>query len=194
MATRVLGIAGSPRRRGNTEQLLDRFLAGAASGGAEVDKIVVARLTLGGCRACDGCWDDGQCVIQDDFQEVNRRIVAADVLVLAAPLYFWGLPAQVKALVDRGQCQWARKFILHRPLAATVSGRQRRQGVFISVGGEPRPWFDGALKTVRGFFGVYETDYRLGLLYGGLDARGAVADHPTALSEAFAAGVQASGW
>ena len=189
---RVLGIAGSPRRRGNTETLLDRFLAGAESVGAEVEKVVAVRLRIEGCRACDGCWEDGRCIVEDDFRQLCERIIDADVIALAAPLYFWNLPAQVKALIDRSQCQWARKFIVKAPLRPTLSGHPRRRGVFISVGGEPDAFFDGAVRAVRGFFGVYEADYWGDLLLGGLDAKGDVLQHPRALEEAFDLGVRAA--
>lgn len=189
---RVAGIAGSPRRKGNTETLLDRFLAGAESAGAQVDKIVLARLKIAGCIACDGCWEDGRCVVQDDFQNVYEQLIAADVIALAAPLFFWSVPAQVKALIDRTQCQWARKFVLKAPLAATPAGHLRRRGVFISVGGmPPKPIFGGVLRTVKGFFGLHEADYWGELLYGPVDAKGDILKYPTVLQEAFDLGVRA---
>ena len=188
---RVLGIAGSPRRQGNTETLLDRFLAGAESAGAQVEKIVVARLKIAGCIACDGCWDDGHCVVQDDFQSVYDKLVTGDVIALAAPLNFWNLPAQVKALVDRSQCQWARKFVLKAPLVATPAGHARRRGVFICVGGSPKLHFDGVIRTVKAFFAVHEADYWGALLYGHVDAKGDILKHPTASQEAFDLGVRA---
>jgi len=191
---RVVGIAGSPRQGGNTETLLDRFLAGAEGAGAEVEKVALARLEIGGCIACNGCWEDGRCVVEDDFQRVNDMLVAADVIALAAPLYFWNLPAQVKALVDRSQCQWARKFVLQRRSLPTASGRPRRRGVFISVGGDDQPDFSGVLLTVRGFFGVYEADYWGELLVGGADARGDILEQPRALQEAFDLGRGAAAW
>lgn len=188
---RVLGIAGSPRRKGNTETLLDRFLAGAASAGARVEKIVAAQLKIAGCIACDGCWDDGNCVVQDGFQYVSDKLVAADVIALAAPLFFWNLPAQVKAVVDRSQCQWARKCVLQSPLATTSAGHIRRRGVFICVGGDPQPDFGGTIQTVRDFFGVHEADYWGELLFGNVDPKGEIQKHPAALQEAFALGVRA---
>jgi len=191
---RVLGIAGSPRRGGNTETLLDRFLAGAESAGARVGKVVVSRLQVEGCRACNGCWEDGRCVIQDDFLWLCDRLIDADVIALAAPLYFWGLPAQVKALVDRSQCQWVRKFVVKAPLPPTSAGHRRRRGVFICAAGEPQAYFDGVVHTVRGFFGVYEADYWAGLLHGGVDAKGDILQHPAALQEAFDLGVKAATW
>jgi hypothetical protein len=187
---RVLGIAGSPRRNGNSETLLDRFLAGARSAGAEVDKVVAARLNIAGCLACDGCWDDGQCVVQDDFHAINQKLVAADVIALAAPCYFWNLPAQVKALIDRSQCQWARKCVLKLPLARTSSGRSRRRGVFLCVGGDPQPDFGGTIRTVESFISLYEAKYWAELLVSDVDPRGAILEHPTALQEAFDLGVR----
>ena len=188
---KTLGIAGSPRRGGNTETLLDRFLAGAESAGAEVEKIVVARLKIAGCIACNGCWDDGRCVVQDDFQPVYGQLIAADVIVLAAPLFFWNLPAQVKALIDRAQCQWARKFVLKTPLVATSAGHVRRRGVFICVGGDLQPDFSGAIRTVKGFFSVHETDYWGELLFSNVDARDEIEKHPPALQGAFDLGIRA---
>ena len=193
---RVLCIAGSPRRHGNTETLLDRFLAGAESAGAQVEKIVLAQLKIGGCMACDGCWDDGHCIVQDDFQPVYEKLVAADVIALATPMFFWSVPAQVKALIDRSQCQWARKFVLKAPLAATPAGHARRRGAFICVGGSPRPYFDGVIRTVKAFFAVHEADYWRALLHEHVDAKGEILKHPTALQEAFALGTRAveEGW
>lgn len=191
---RVLGIAGSPRRRGNTETLLDRFLEGAESVGAAVERAVVVQLRVGGCLACDGCWQDGRCVVEDDFQVLYERLIAADVIAVAAPLYFWNLPAQMKAVIDRAQCQWARKYIVKAPLPPTPAGHRRRRGVFISVGGEADARFGCAVETVKGFFGLHNADYWGELLYGGIDARGEILNHATALQEAFDLGVRAATW
>ncbi len=152
---------------------------------------MAARLQIAGCIACDGCWRDGHCVVQDDFRAVYASLVIADVIALAAPLFFWNLPAQVKALVDRTQCQWARRVVLKRPLAPTPAGHIRRRGVFICVGGDSRAHFDGVCLTVRDFFRVNEADYWGELLYTGVDAAGEIERHPTALQEAFDLGRRA---
>jgi multimeric flavodoxin WrbA len=190
----VVGIAGSPRRRGNTELLLDQFLAGADSAGAETSKIVLARLNLAGCIACDGCWKDGTCVVLDDFQAVDGQLVSADVIVMAAPLFFWALPAQAKALVDRTQSHWARKHRLKLPLAPSAAGRERRRGIYIGVGGEPKGRFSCSKRTLKGFFLLYEADYWAELLFEHVDAKGKISDHPTALQDAFKLGVDAVSW
>jgi len=181
---RALGIAGSPRRQGNTEILLDRFLSGAESAGAQVQKIVVSELEIGGCLNCQGCWEDGICVLEDDFGQVNEALVASDVISVASPLFFWNVPAQLKALIDRGQSQWARKFELKKPLPPTPAGHRRRRGVFICVGADPRAYFDGAVWTVRSFFRVYETECWETLLYSEIESKGEIVEHPTAMEEA----------
>jgi multimeric flavodoxin WrbA len=188
---RVLGLVGSPRLAGNTERLLDSFLAGAVQAGGTVEKVRVSRLTIAGCIACGGCRETGLCVVQDDFQRVDEKLVASDVIVLAAPLFFANLPAQVKSLVDRSQCQWVRKFLLHAPLPATVTGRTRRRGVFICVAGSSREEFKGAARTVKYFFDVYEADYWGELLLCGIDAKGSIDTRPEALQAAFNLGVKA---
>ncbi len=176
---------------GNTERLLDSFLAGAVQAGGTVEKVRVSRLTIAGCVACDGCRETGLCVVKDDFQTVDEKLVTSDVIVLAAPLFFANLPAQVKALVDRSQCQWVRKFLLHAPLPATATGRARRRGIFLCVAGSSREEFKGAVQTVKYFFDVYETDYWGELLLCGIDANGDIDTHPEALQSAYNLGVKA---
>jgi len=187
----VLGLAGSPRLAGNTERLLDSFLAGAVQAGGTVEKVRTSRLTIAGCVACDGCRETGLCVVKDDFQTVDEKLVASDVIVLAAPLFFANLPAQVKSLVDRSQCQWVRKFLLHAPLPATATGRARRRGVFLCVAGSAHEEFKGAIRTVKYFFDVYETDYWGELLLRGVDVNGGIDTRPEALQTAFNLGVRA---
>jgi len=181
---KVLGIAGSPRRHGNTETLLDRFLEGAQDAGADVQKIVAARVDVGGCIACDGCWDDGYCIVRDDWQEVYQGLVTADVIALASPLFFWNVTSQAKAIIDRCQSQWARKFVVKRPLPPTAAGHERRRGVFFCVGGTSRGYFEGVKETVKDFFLVNEADYWAERLYTSIDAKGEIKEHPTALDDA----------
>jgi putative NADPH-quinone reductase len=188
---KVLGIAGSPRRQGNTERLLDRFLAGATEEGAPVQKVVVPELEVAGCIACQGCWDDGRCVILDEFQPLYRQLIDADVIALATPRYYMNVTAQLKAVIDRSQCQWARKYVLEAPLRATPAGHRRRRGVLISVGGAPVEDFSGVERTVRAFFDIQEADYWAALLLSGVDEKGAIEEHPAALQRAYALGRRA---
>jgi len=185
---RVIGLAGSPRRNGNTEALLDKFLAGAAGCGAQVEKVVLARLKVRGCVACDECHETGACAIRDDFQIVFDKLLNADVIALAAPLYMWNVPAQAKAVIDRSECQWARRFVLGAPLSGMPAGSRQRRGVFISTAGQVDANFQGAIMTVEEFFDVWEAQYWGEILCSGIDPKGAIADHPARLDEAFELG------
>jgi multimeric flavodoxin WrbA len=188
---RVIGIAGSPRRGGNTETLLDRFLAGARSAGADVNKIVAPDLDVGPCTACEGCWVDGHCIISDDYQTVCEELIAADVIVLASPLFFWNVPSQVKTVIDRSQCMWSRKIVVKEPLSPSTSGHARRRGVFICVGGGRVRYFEGVVRTIKSFFGVFDVDYWGELLYHGVDDKDEIEGQPLALQEAYELGIRA---
>src|SRR4030042_3822810 len=88
---RVLCIAGSPRRGGNTDLLLQEVMAGAISQGAEVKTIILSELDIAPCRHCDGCLETGKCVIPDDMQWIYEELRGVGRLVLASPIFFMGL-------------------------------------------------------------------------------------------------------
>ena len=127
---KVLGIMGSPRKKGNTDLLLDEALRGARSEGAEVEKLTVIDLKIAPCGEFYGCLRDGKCIIDDDMQLVYPKLLEAEGIVLASPIFFYGLTSQVKALIDRCQALWVRKHVLKQvPLRPT-----KGKGIFISVG------------------------------------------------------------
>lgn len=101
MCAKVLILSGSPRRNGNTEILCDRFADGARDAGHEVEKVRVCDLNIHYCTGCDSCVRSGKCVFNDDMETVREKMMAADVLVLASPVYFYTMDAQIKALIDR---------------------------------------------------------------------------------------------
>ncbi len=184
---KVLGIAGSPRRSGNTELLLDRALEGARSTGAEVEKIVLNLMKIRGCQHCDGCLKTGMCVIKDDMQKIYPKLKEADHLILASPVFFMGLTSQAKAMIDRCQCLWVAKYILKLPEA--TSKERKRKGLFISVGGMNRPnLFTGNIATVKAIFATLNVAYREELLFPGIDEKGEILNHPPALQQAYEAG------
>ena len=186
---RVLGIAGSPRRDGNTDLLLAEVLNGAASKGAEVKTLVLCELDIAPCRHCDGCLKTGKCIIDDDMQMVHRQLRDLDCLVLASPVFFMGVAAQTKAMIDRCQALWALKHVLKLPVP-TRPGRKRK-GLFVSVGGLPyekERLFSPARATVKAFFAVLDIKYSGELLYPNIDKKGEIGDHPSALRDAYLAG------
>lgn len=104
---KVLILSGSPRAGGNSDLLCDELARGARAAGHEVEKVRVAEKKIACCRACYYCRDHaGQCVISDDMAELLDKMIAADVLVLATPIYFYSLCAQLKAVLDRTVARW----------------------------------------------------------------------------------------
>lgn len=106
MKKKVLILSGSPRKGGNSDRLCDEFMRGAIESGNNVEKIRVAEKNIGYCRACYACKDTGICVIKDDTAEILQKIIDADVIVLASPVYFYSIDAQLKTLIDRSVARW----------------------------------------------------------------------------------------
>ena len=183
---RVLGIAASPRREGNTDLLLAQAMKGAASKGAEVKTIVLNDLKITPCQHCDTCFEAGECRIEDDMPMVYGELERADRIVLASPVHFLGLTAQAKAMIDRCQALWARKYILKQP---PLGDKRERKGLFIAVGGmKLANLFEPSLATVKALFKVLDITYAGDLLFPGIDELGAIKKHPDALKQAFLAG------
>jgi len=181
---RILGIMGSPRIGGNTDLLLDAALSGARSQGDEVEKIVVDRLNISPCREHYGCLQDGNCVIRDDMDALYAKLLDADAIIVASPMFFYGITAQLKALIDRCQALWSRKHVLKQ----TWPGAGRK-GAFIAVGAtRGETLFDGSKATVKYFFKTIGVEYAEELLIRGVDQKGDIQKHPSALKDAFELG------
>ncbi len=182
---KVLGIMGSPRRQSNTEILLDRALEGAREMGAEVEKVVVSGLKVSPCQEIYACFKDGNCPIKDDMQSLYNKLLEADHVAFASPIFFYGLTSQAKAIVDRCQALWARKYVL----GMGKEDKRIRRGVFISVGAtKGERLFDGAVLTVKYFFDAIGAKYAGDLLIRGIDGKAQIKEHPTALQDAFRLG------
>ena len=142
---KVLALMGSPRKGGNCDLLLDEFLRGVGEG--EVEKFFISDLNISPCRECLDCYAAGECVIKDGMEELSPKLLEAERLVLAAPIFFYGLPAQFKALIDRGQVFWARKYLLGFP-----PPRSTRSAFVILTGATGgKKLFNGALLTLTYF-------------------------------------------
>ena len=187
----VLGIYGSPRQGGNSDLLLDQALAGAAAAGAEIKRIYARDLNLSGCRECGGCDQTGTCVISDDMEEVYSLLWNAEVIFLSSPIFFYGLPAQVKMMVDRSQALWSRRM-----LEKSAEGRKRYdhgKGYLLAVGAtRGKNLFEGVELTAKYFFDALDKGYEGGLFYRAVEGPGKIREHPTALEEAFALGKRAA--
>ncbi len=186
---RILGIMGSPRIGGNTDLLLNEALKGAEGQGAETERIVVDRLKIAPCREYYGCLKDGNCVIRDDMDAIYLQLLQADGIILASPMFFYGLTSQAKALIDRSQALWARKYVLkQKPPNST------RRGAFIAVGAtKGDKLFEGSILTMRYFFNTIGVKYTEELLVRSIDRKGEIREHPTALRDAFELGRRLAG-
>lgn len=97
----VLILSASPRKQGNSDLLCDRFAAGAKASGHAVEKIWLPEKAIGYCRGCGACDTTHACVQKDDMADVLDKMVKADVIVLATPVYFYSMDAQMKTVIDR---------------------------------------------------------------------------------------------
>ncbi|HOI59430.1 MULTISPECIES: flavodoxin family protein [unclassified Methanoculleus] len=188
MTIDVLAFATSPRRHGNSEILLDWVLAAMEEQGAAVEKIVVAEADIRPCRGCNVCETLNRCVQRDYMDYLHDRIIAADCIILASPIYCMGLCAQAKALVDRAQVFRSRKYVLHLPIVPPER-KGKRVGIFLSTAGQNWDYvFDAAIPSVKCLFHVVDirnTDIRY-LMVNGVDEKGAIERHPTAKADAAA--------
>lgn len=182
----ILGISGSPRKGGNTGVLLDAILEGARSVGGGTKKIVLNDLDFKPCQECGGCDDTGICTIEDDMQLVYQKLQTADAVVIASPIFFGSLSAQVKMMIDRLQCLWVLKYVLKRSL----SPNKKRHGVFLCVGGKDSiKFFENAKNIIKIFFNTLDITYLGDLFYSGLDKKSAVKEREDALKKAFILGI-----
>lgn len=106
MSKKVLILSGSPRKGGNSDLLCDEFMRGALESGNEVEKIRIQEKKIACCKACYACRNTGVCAIKDDMADIMRKMIDCDVMVLASPVYFYSIDAQLKALIDRSVCRW----------------------------------------------------------------------------------------
>lgn len=184
---KMMCIFGSPRRDGNSDTLLNHVIKGAEVTGADVERIYVRDLQIAPCNSCGGCWEKGDCAIHDDMQKMYPKLVGADVIVVASPIYFMGVSAQLKSCIDRCQAFWARKYILNLPIR---NGGRSARGFFIATAARDagEGLFAGAIKTIKAFFHVLDTKYAGDILCSGLEEKGAVNTRKELLLQAFEAG------
>jgi multimeric flavodoxin WrbA len=185
--TEILAIYGSPRRKGNTALLLKKAVEGAREVNAQVQEIVLRDLKISPCLEIYGCKETGRCIIQDDFQPLYDKLVNCQGLILASPIFFYTVSALTKALMDRCQSLWVKRYWIEK----TPFGKKdfSKKGLFISVGATTgKRLFDGVQLTVRYFFDALDMELWKSLLYKGIDFEGDILQHPEHLQEAYSAG------
>ncbi len=171
----ILVILGSPRKGGNSETAattvvneLDHQL------NATVEYVRLAALDVAPCIGCGGCDKTGVCVVKDDMGEIYLKIDAADIIILSAPTYFYGLSAQIKGCIDRIQARWSRKYLLK----VNFRKDDLRKGYLICTAAtRGKKLFDGSVLVAKSFFDAIDVDYGGALLVRGVDERGALRDN-----------------
>ncbi|NLN07899.1 MAG: flavodoxin family protein [Firmicutes bacterium] len=182
----ILAVSSSPRRNGNSELLLQSFTRGLAEEGCESNTIRLNSLKIRPCQACDRCAATGECIVKDDMQGLYPQVASASALVIATPIYFGSVSAQLKLFIDRFQCWWNAKYVLNSP---KVSQNEKRPGFFISVGGlKNEKHHANALDVVKVFFHIINFHYDNCLCFQDIDQKGAIKSHPDALEKAYEAG------
>jgi multimeric flavodoxin WrbA len=188
MKIKVLGISTSPRIKGNSDLLLRRALAGAESAGASIEYVHLNDYKISPCIECNACYATGICSVQDDYQQLLKKILDADRLIFATPIFFMTVCAQAKMLIDRCQCLWAHKYVLKKEL---ITPGYNRQAMVIAVGGSrSKKQFECIRLTMKSYFDSLQAHYTANLFVNKIDALGEIENHPTAIKEAFRLGSQ----
>lgn len=183
---KTIAFLGSPRRDGNTELLLREALKGVESTGSAATLFRLNEMNIKPCQDCGGCAETGNCIMDDEMSEIYAEIRSADRIILASPIFFSGLSAQCKVMIDRCQCIWCEKYVLKKPIPDSGYGRK---GLLIMVGGmKKETGAECSAETARAFFRTISVKEHKELRFLGVDAKGEILKHPTALGEAFRAG------
>lgn len=153
----------------------------------QIEKLIVCDYNIAPCQECGDCKTTGKCKVDDDMQAIYPKLLNADVLIIGSPIFFKGLPAQLKALIDRCQCLWAKKYVLKKPLRDVEKLSLR--GYFVSAGGlKTIKTFDGAILTLKAWFVVLNMAYSDQLVFPAIDEKDSIQKVPGALDEAFELG------
>lgn len=127
----ILGLHLSPRKEGSSALLLKKFAEGAEEAGAKVKVLSVSDLDIKGCQACGYCNDSGECIIDlDDMGKIYEAWETYDKIVIASSVFFYDLPSQGKAVLDRSQAFWSRRYVLGQ----NKEGKPGAKGYLLTVG------------------------------------------------------------
>lgn len=176
----VLGISGSPRRGGITETLLDKALEGAGSTGALIEKLILNELDIKPCQECGDSAEAGKCAIPDDMRMVRERFAGSDAFIIASPVFFGSVTAQLKAMIDRFQSEWVAKYLLKSgPIY-----KNKRKGIFICTAGQDKiEYLENSSMIIKLLFKTLDIDYCGGLFFGGLNTKSEDESEISAMSE-----------
>ena len=154
MSKKVLILSASPRKGGNSDLLCDQFLLGAKEAGNQVEKIFLRGKKINYCVACGACQSNGgSCVQKDDMSEVLDKMMGADVIVMATPVYFYTMNGQMKTLIDRTYARYTK-----------ISNKEMYFIMSAATGSKQA--LERTLEGFRGFTSCLNSVQEQGVIYG----------------------------
>ncbi len=188
---KVAAFNGSPRIGGNIEILLRETIRPIEDAGHQVTKFTLNEMNIRPCQDCGGCIETGRCVRVDDMALIADAIRAADRVILASPIFFFGLSAQAKTMIDRCQAFWCEKYVLKQPIP---EGENGRKGLLLLVGGMKKEiGVQCGEATAKAFFRTISVGEHETVSYLGIDKKGAICDREGALRDVYLAGLRLIG-
>ncbi len=187
---KVIGIMGSPRIGGNSDVLLSQALAGAKEAGADVvEKIILDRKHIGGCKDCKKCNKMGVCTFKDDMAEIQKQILDAYAVIHSTPVYFWTMTSQMKAYLDRWcvffDAEWRWQKIYYPKM------RAKRIGLITVCGAEDPHTADPIVHSFKSTVDMTKMTW-LGAVMASASEKGEIVNNETALRQAFELGKKAA--
>jgi len=186
---KVLGIMGSPRIGGNSDILLDQALAGAKEAGAQVEKIVLDKKKISGCKDCKKCNETAQCVIKDDMPAIHQKILEADAVIHSCPVYFWSMASQMKTYLDRWCAFFDVNWRWHKVHYPKMKGK--RIGLITVCGDPDVHTADPIVHSFKSTAEMTKLNW-LGAVMASASDRGEIAGNETAKKQAYELGHKAA--
>ncbi len=176
MNKKVLVISSSPRRNGNSDILCDEFIRGAQESGHHTEKLRLQEKNIKGCLGCEACKkNDLVCVHKDDMAEILEKMVQADVIALATPVYFYSMDGQIKTLIDRTYARYTEM--------------KGKDFYFIIAGAAPETsYMDTTIACLRGFVVCVPDSHEKGIVYGVNAGEAGTVKSTSAMQESYQMG------
>lgn len=175
MKKNVIILSASPRRKGNSDILCDEFMKGAIEAGYDVEKIFLSDKNINYCTGCGVCNTTHECVQKDDMKAILVKLLKADVIVMASPVYFYTINAQMKTLIDR--------------IVPQYTSLSNKEFYFIITAADTDlNMMERSIECFRGFLDCLENPTEKGIIYGvGAWQKGEIKD-TKAIQEAYEMG------
>lgn len=166
MSKKVLIISTSPRKNGNSEILADEFVRGAKEAGNIVEKVSLYDKTVGFCKGCLACQKTQRCIINDDVNMITEKMLSAEVIVFATPIYFYEMCGQMKTLLDRSNPLFPSDYMFRDIYMLATAADNEKSAM------------DGAVGGLQGWIACFEKAHLAGTIFaGGVGAAGEIKGH-----------------